>query len=129
MGGNLLANMVGHLENQCFLDAACIVAAPIKMWLAAKAIEKNLFGIYNKHLGKNLNKVLIEHEKVLQPLFSAKLDMKISRRVKEPPNLLKFDNDITAPIFGWKDRIDYYNKASCYHRIPMIKIPTLFLNA
>ena len=55
--------------------------------------------------------------------------MKITRRVREPADILKFDNDITAPLFGWKNRADYYQKASCYHRIPMIKVPTLFLNA
>ena len=32
MGANILANLIGHLGEDCFLDAACIVAAPIKKW-------------------------------------------------------------------------------------------------
>jgi predicted alpha/beta-fold hydrolase len=40
-----------------------------------------------------------------------------------------FDEHFTAPLFGFKDRDDYYHKASCYHRIPSIKIPTLFMNS
>lgn len=55
--------------------------------------------------------------------------MKITRRVREQPDILKFDDEITAPLFGWKDRDDYYRKAACIHRIPMITIPSLFLNA
>ena len=40
-----------------------------------------------------------------------------------------FDDKITAPFFGYKNRDDYYDKASCFHRIPDIKVPTLFMNA
>jgi uncharacterized protein len=32
-------------------------------------------------------------------------------------------------MFGWKDVNDYYTKAACYHRIPGIKVPSLFMNA
>ena len=32
-------------------------------------------------------------------------------------------------MWGFKDREDYYRKASCMHRIPQIKIPTFFMNA
>ena len=32
MGANILANMLGHLGDECFLDGACAVAAPIKKW-------------------------------------------------------------------------------------------------
>ena len=55
--------------------------------------------------------------------------MDIKEWLEKKPDILAFDNDITAPIFGWKDRNDYYEKAACYHRIPSIKIPTFFMNA
>jgi predicted alpha/beta-fold hydrolase len=43
--------------------------------------------------------------------------------------VLDIDNNITAPLFGWKDRDEYYRTSACYHRIPSIKVPSLFLNA
>lgn len=44
------------------------------------------------------------------------------------PSILNFDDKITAPVFGYKDGEDYYRKASCVHRLPSIKIPTVFLS-
>jgi predicted alpha/beta-fold hydrolase len=42
---------------------------------------------------------------------------------------MMIDNDITSKLNGWKDCKDYYTKAACYHRIPTIKVPTLFMNS
>ena len=39
------------------------------------------------------------------------------------------DEEITSKFFGFKDRNDYYDKASCFHRIPTISTPTVFFNA
>ena len=39
------------------------------------------------------------------------------------------DEEITSKFFGFVDREDYYNKASCFYRIPTIKTPTVFFNA
>ncbi len=80
-----------------------------------------MFGLYNKFMGNNLNNVLLRHEPVLRDLFREKLGIDIIQRAKnETPSILDFDDDITAPLFGWKDREDYYYKAACYHRIPGI---------
>ena len=43
--------------------------------------------------------------------------------------MLGFDNQITAPAFGFKDLQDYYFKTAAVHTIPLIKIPTFFLNS
>ena len=44
-------------------------------------------------------------------------------------SILTFDNDITCPMNGYRDRVDYYDRASSSHRISSIKIPTFFLNS
>lgn len=41
----------------------------------------------------------------------------------------KIDEELTSKFFGFEDREDYYRKASCVHRIPQIRTPTLFFNA
>ena len=45
------------------------------------------------------------------------------------PSMLAYDNYITAPAFGYKDREDYYFKTASIHSIPSIGIPTFFLNS
>ena len=41
----------------------------------------------------------------------------------------EFDNRYTAPLHGFKDADDFYEKASPLTYIPRIQIPTLIVNA
>jgi uncharacterized protein len=41
----------------------------------------------------------------------------------------QFDDYYTAPINGFKDAEDYWEKASCQHHLPNIKIPSLLVSA
>lgn len=40
-----------------------------------------------------------------------------------------FEDQILAPAFGYSGRYDYYTKASCFHRLHQIQVPTFFINA
>ena len=42
--------------------------------------------------------------------------------------IVEIEEKIIAPLFGFKDRNDYHSQASCIHRIPKIKIPTVFMH-
>jgi uncharacterized protein len=39
------------------------------------------------------------------------------------------DEKITSICFGYKDAYDYHYNGACCHKIPGIKVPTLFFNA
>ena len=73
---------------------------------------------------------MLKHEPTFRDHFKEQLGFDLKERIESTkPSLLNFDDTITAPFFGYEDREDYYNKASCVHRIPNIRIPTLFMNA
>ena len=42
---------------------------------------------------------------------------------------IEYHELMTVPYHGYKDGYDYVKKAAPYFRIPMIKTPTLFMNA
>jgi predicted alpha/beta-fold hydrolase len=44
-------------------------------------------------------------------------------------NLYEFDNIVTAPLHGYRDTDDYWNRASAKHVLDDITVPTLVLNA
>jgi predicted alpha/beta-fold hydrolase len=44
-------------------------------------------------------------------------------------NLLDFDNRYTAPLHGFKDAMEYYQKCGAIRFIENIKVPTLIVNA
>ena len=84
-------------------------------------------GTYDRALGKAIAEIIQEHEEVLKPELE-KAKMTISECLQNP-SLIELDDKITAPLFGFKDRDDYYRTAACFNRIPNIKRPTFFLNA
>ena len=89
-----------------------------------------MYGIYDTVMGKGVNALMLRHEPTFRQHFQEKLGFDLKQKLEsEKPSLLNFDDSITAPFFGYKDRDDYYDKASCVHRIPSIRIPTLFMNA
>ena len=89
-----------------------------------------MFGIYDKVMGQGVNALMLKHEPTFRQHFQEKLGFDLKQKLEsEKPSLLTFDDAITAPFFGYSGRDDYYNKASCVHRIPSIRIPTLFMNA
>jgi predicted alpha/beta-fold hydrolase len=44
-------------------------------------------------------------------------------------NLYEFDNVVTAPLHGYRDTNDYWDRASAKHVLADITVPTLVLNA
>ena len=42
---------------------------------------------------------------------------------------MELDDKIQAPLFGFKNSMDYHKKLTCYNRIPNIIVPTLFFNS
>ena len=129
MGANILANLLGFESENCFIDAACVVQAPMKKWMLKDPIRNSMFGFYNYAMGRNLNKIMLRHEPVLKEHFkSINIDIR-DTVTRNPPSIITFDDVFTAPAFGYEGVDDYYQKASCYHRMPAIRVPTLFLNA
>lgn len=123
MGAIILANIMGHLGDKSFIDAACVVQAPIKSWESAEQLNKALFGVYDRLLGKYMTDVWLEHKDQLKNVIEYD-------KIKDAkPSLLNLDEKIVANFYGFDDRADYYFKAACYHRIPSITKPTFFMNA
>lgn len=54
MGGNILANLIGSEKENCIIDAAVVVQAPMKMWIVGEKIKTTANGIYDKGVGKSM---------------------------------------------------------------------------
>ncbi|MBF8149959.1 alpha/beta fold hydrolase [Winogradskyella sp. F6397] len=73
--------------------------------------------------------------------FLAHLKDKLKPKLEQFPNsisvtdfdsikaLIDFDDVYTSKAHGFKDALDYYEKASCLQFLPNIKIPSLIINA
>ena len=119
MGGAILGNLLGHLSDECPLEAAFVVHAPVKMWENDDHIRNLAYGSFDYLLGQNLNALLLKHEPQLREHFKTNLNIDIQQTIKEQrPSILGFDSSFTVPAFGYKDREDYYRRTAPYFTIP-----------
>jgi uncharacterized protein len=87
------------------------------------------------HIGRGINRW------IYTPMFLRSMKPKALARLKLFPNLFdrkkleasrdlyEFDNVFTAPLHGFKDTNDYWQRASAKPRMAEIQIPALALNA
>ena len=123
LGANLTLKMAGEDGSRPSgnLDSAVAISAPLDLGLASQRFGLPENKIFQQFFLKSLRRDLQLMEKLNPDM--PKLDF--------PPDMTirKFDELHTAPMNGFKDAADYYQKCSAIHFVPEIKIPTLILSS
>lgn len=123
LGGNGLLRWLGESQHQAdFVDAACTVSAPHCLHAGGAAISHGFNRIYTQVFLRTMKPKCIEKLKQFPGLF----DGEAIRRVR---TLHEFDNVVTAPLHGFRDADDYWNRASAKHVLKDITVETLLINA
>jgi predicted alpha/beta-fold hydrolase len=123
LGGNALLRWLGESQHQAeIVDAACAISAPLDLAGGGAALSRGLNMIYTRVFLQTLK------PKCLQKLdqFPGLFDRETMLRAR---NLYEFDNIVTAPLHGYRDTDDYWDRASAKHVLDDITVPTLVLNA
>jgi uncharacterized protein len=125
LGGNALMRWAGEHGYQAGLhaDAVASICAPLDLMQSGLAIGRGL----NRHL--------------YTPMFLRSMKPKAMAKWAQHPGLFNkdallaakdlyaFDNVFTAPLHGFKDTEDYWNRASAKTLMGEIRLPALALNA
>ena len=123
LGGNALLRWLGESQHQAeIVDAACAISAPLDLAGGGAALSRGLGMIYTRLFLKTLKPKCLQKLKQYPGLFDRETMLK-SR------DLYEFDNVVTAPLHGFRDTDDYWNRASAKHILSDITVPTLVLNA
>ena len=123
LGGNLLLKYLG--ENNSIPDeikAAIAVSVPCDLYGSCKELHK----FKNKPYHDNFKEYLVKKLRVKQKNHKDKLSLEEVNSIK---TLKDFDDVYTSKAHGFKNALDYYEKASCLRFLSNIKVPTLILNA
>lgn len=76
---------------------------------------------------------MLDHEYALQDEIKKVCSVDLRQQLKTwgftRTTFKNVDSIFTSKLYGYKDVDDYYYRASCFHNIPNIKTPTLFMNA
>jgi predicted alpha/beta-fold hydrolase len=123
LGGNALLRWLGESQHQAeIVDAACAVSAPLDLARGGESLSSGLNMLYTRMFLRSL-----------KPKSLAKLDQFPGLFDREAllaaRDLYAFDNVVTAPLHGYRDTDDYWNRASAMHVLGDITVRTLVLNA
>ena len=124
LGGNVLAKYLGESQDAALLDAAAVVSAPLDLVSASVALEHGLSRtLYAPYFLRTLLPK-VKQEQGLKP--TPALDwpkLYASRSLKD------FDNYYTAPVHGFANADEYYQRSSAKPLLKHIQRPTLIINA
>ncbi len=123
LGGNLTLKYLGEKASTLHpvVKKAVAFSVPLNLHTSCIEISKPSNWVYNKRFLTSLKEKVINKSKK-----NSALDTRPLASVK---SLLEFDNLYTAPIHGFKDAIDYYERCSALRFIESIERPTLVVNA
>lgn len=111
LGGNALAKYLGEQREHALPRAAAAVSSPVRLAAASVALEKGLPRL------------------IYTPYFLKTLMDKLPPNSEKVRTLAEFDDRYTAPLLGFVDKHDYYQRASAMPFLVHITVPTLLLNA
>lgn len=123
LGGGLILNFLGKSKIiPKNILCAIAVSAPCDPLGSAKTFLKKENKIYKDYFMKKLKKKILEKSII----YPGKINVD---KILKCKTIEEFDDVFTAPQYGYKGALDYYDKVSPKKSIPFIKIPTLILMA
>ncbi|MFC3094084.1 hydrolase [Alteromonas sediminis] len=126
LGGNMLLKLLGENPASHGLAAAVAISAPLKLAECSESINQGFSRVYQRYLLKSMKRTL--KAKMQKIDYKATITLKESE-IDEMRSFKEFDDKVTAPLHGFVDAEDYYEKCSAFHFLSAIHCPTLILHA
>lgn len=125
LGGNVLTKYLGETE-QSLLTAGVVISAPLSLKVCADTMASGFSKVYQKYLVDKLKDSTTKKLKHLHHQQQMNVDIPAINNIKR---LQQFDELVTAPLHGFKNALDYYQKCSGKQFLKSINIPTLVIHA
>lgn len=122
LGGNVLLKWLGEKQQQELLTAAVAISVPFELNKAANKLNQGISRAYQWWILREM-KSMVKRKctQMSMPIDPAMID--------ELRTFWQYDDLITAPLHGFKNASEYYEKSSSRQYIPFIQTPTLILHA
>ena len=124
LGGNMLAYLAGEQGDNCLLDAAVVVSAPLMLEPCSHHLEQGFSRFYQYYL---LNKLKQNARRKLIA-WPGTLPVDLAQ-LKTMKKLRDFDDAITSKTHGFLDATDYYRRCSAMPMLPGVTKPMLIIHA
>ena len=124
IGGSILLNWLGQNEIKN-IAAACAISVPYKLAPCADRLNQGFSKIYQTYLMRRLKRSAVRKGDLLKDA----LGLSDLSQINKLNTLWEFDDLLTAPLHGFKNVHDYYEKASCRQYLKSVQVPTLLVHA
>jgi predicted alpha/beta-fold hydrolase len=121
LGGNLTLKYLGEKGKNTPVSKAVVFSVPLHLQSSCEKISEPSNFLYAHRFLRSLKKKVKEKAQVRPDLTLDPL-----RDIK---TLLEFDDRYTAPLHGFADACDYYEKSSALYFLEQIAVPSLIVNA
>lgn len=124
MGGSMSLKYVGERKDNLpkEVKSTVVFSVPCNLGSSARELDKPEKKFYLNRFLKKLEKKIRAKSIKFPELISAE-------NFDQVKTFRQFDNRYTAPLHGFVDADDFYERASCGPHLPNIQIPTLIVNA
>lgn len=124
MGGNLVLKMAGELGAQVpsELRGVAAVCPGLDLAASADAIGRPENFLYEWNFLRSMK----ERMRRKAALFPDRYSMDGLAKIR---TLREWDDEVTAPNFGYRDADDYYSRGSALRVVAAIRVPTLIVTA
>ena len=124
LGGNVLIKWLGEEGKKVppQVQGATAISVPFDLAVAARRIDQGFNRIYGSVFLKTLREKTLAKERKYPGLVDPKQVSKIF-------SFAQFDNEVTAPIHGFKDGKDYWVSSSSMGFLGEVQVPTLLISA
>ena len=122
LGGNVLLKYLGEEGGVTPLHAAAAVCVPLNLHVSAQALSDGFSKIYQRYLLKRMKKAVRRKF----DRYTAAFDWE---RTMGARTFAEFDDAVTAPLHGFRDKNEYYDRCSSLGFLRSIERPTLIINS
>lgn len=124
LGGNALLSWLGREGGRAreVLTRAASVSAPVDLTAGGLAIDQGFSRVYAWHFLLTLRPKSLAKARSFPEHFNIP-------SIRRAYSIQAFDDAVTAPMFGYRNALDYWQRASSKPLLARIEVPTLLLNA
>ena len=124
MGGNIALKLAGEWGDNPppHVRAICGISVPVRLDLCVRELGRLTNRVYEIRFLRMLRRTFRTKQQLMPELYG-------KYAIDHVQSIYDFDDSITAPVFGFRDADDYYEKSSCIRFLPTVRVPSLMIQA
>jgi predicted alpha/beta-fold hydrolase len=131
LGGNVLLKWLGEQGKQVSLFAAVAVSAPLLLNVCATKLDKGFSKLYCANLLRELKHYIFAKQQHLETIGATQEADKLKQLgdLSSIHSFWQYDDRVVAPLHGFANAHDYYQRSSARQFLKTITVPTLLIQA